>query len=1186
MSLDNLEAVDTLWNKIPTLETGENLDNFRKSGIFAVKDPANAPTTGDYFLVSMDTAIAGQRRGHQTLHRTDDGTTYTRERTTTGWTSWSSGGGGGGYSTPSAVAAALDELLEPYGWRTPDRTFNVLDYGAVRGDSDGSANRAAFENAILACDAVGGGIIYAPGGRYVINYGGSASVGGIRLRSNMTLQGDGMGVTIIQCADIGNNDLAGVVRTQSGIENQHIYVKDLTIDGNKAGQTGWANIICFFAGVTPDDRVHMDTDIWCINVECKNGKNGTTGSSNLSRGYGFDPHEVVDRFHAINCYAHDCERDGFVLDGVLNFKLLGCRSNSNGRYGYNFIATTFNGQVVGCSADGNTGNNFMVQGDSHHIKLDGCFSFNAGEQGIRIRRGTTVIDTFCTITNCHVEGSARNGINLTGCGYNVVQDNYIVDSSQTTNNTYMQVSLDEDDGDSGVFTGAAYNVIKGNRALAKSATTNKAKAGYREDLSGVDPNNNTYMFNLSEGHVQAKYLTISTTSRLIDSAPAWYNVRDYDAKADGSTSDTTIIRSVIDLVSTAGGGVVYCPAGTYALNGTGTASQGCLALPANVTLLGDGPGKTILKLLDQGNNTVTGIVRLLSGSANTNVEIIGITIDGNASAQTGNGDHTGIYTGGTGDADVKIIDVEVKNCNNGTGSLGYGVRLKDVGTRFTLVNVYSHDNDRDGFNIDTVTKVHMLNCRSAANGRHGFDITGANGVRLVDCTGESNLQSNFVIEGDAYDVSVNGGRCYGATVEGFRIKTGASVSDTRVNVNGMLIDGNQRDGMKIGGAQNNRVTGCTFRDNGQQTDNTYPDISLLKDTTNTTPTADYNVIQANTFYASQSNKAKYGISETASEADNNSFVGNTFRGHTTSSVNKNGAASVRQDSTLWELPVTTPSAVADSNVVLLSRTKGSKIVLPATMDPVGRIRELQHSLHGRNVGFVNVANQNGTTVNTHGLALAVGTGTPLGTTLTGRNTFAAGTKVGTVRKVAAVGAAAVSSGALYATSSNQYATRGSASGVGGFFFSTIFGVAVMTANARGFFGVATAASLTTHALTSGALSTLLDSFGIGFDAGDANFSLVYNDNSGSANKVDLGSNFAVANDTVWELILACKPNDTNVYYYVRNVLTGNVTGGVVSTDLPRNSVGLAPQYVLYNSSGADATAMSIDFSSAYIETDN
>jgi hypothetical protein len=894
MTVDTLRSVDTLWNKIPTLTDGENLDNFRRSGVFAVKDPIGAPTTGDYFLIAMDTNLGGQRRGHHTLHRTNDGSTYTRERNASGWTSWATGGGGGGAVDGVAVAEALDAYLGAYRWRTPDKIFNVLDYGAVRGDSTGAQNRTAFELAILACEAAGGGVIYAPGGRYVINYGGSASVGGVRLRSNMTLQGDGMGVTIIQCADIGNNDLAGVVRTQSGIENSNVVVRDLTIDGNKAAQTGWSNIICFYAGVTPNDRVNMDRDIQCINVEVKNGKNGTAGSSNLSRGYGFDPHEVVDRFVAINCYAHDCERDGFVLDGVLNFQLIGNRSYNNGRYGFNIITECFNGLITANIADGNGSNNYMVQGDSHHIKIDGNFSFRAGEQGIRVRRGATIVDTFVTITNNHVELSNKNGINLTGSNFNTVQHNVIIDSSQLTHNTYMQFSADEDDGDTTIFTGANDNLIQHNRAIVRATTVNKAKAGFREDLSGAQPQRNVYVFNHSEGHVSGKYLTLSTTARQIDSTPAWFNVLDNGVKRDG-TNQTPALRALVDLVSSLGGGVVYCPAGEYAVSGTGTASQGCVALPSNVTLLGDGMGKTIFKLLDQVDVTVTGIVRLLSGSANTNVAVIGLTIDGNKVAQTGIGDHTGIYTGGAGDSDVLIADVEVKNCQNGTGNLGHGLRFKDVGSRLKAINVYTHDNERDGVNVDTVTKVTLGSVRSINNGRNGFDFTNCSDVDVDNCIGEGNL-NNFVVENDAFNIRFHGGKCSGATNEGFRIRTGGTISSTRVLVTGMDISENGRDGLKISGAADNVVIANVFRNNGQTTNATYSDVILNKDTVNTVPLADNNVISFNTMTALATNKTRNAVRETATEASNTVVQMNTYRGQTvTPAVELTGTGSYVRD---------------------------------------------------------------------------------------------------------------------------------------------------------------------------------------------------------------------------------------------------------------------------------------------------
>lgn len=60
----------------------------------------------------------------------------------------------------------------------------------------------------------------------------------------------------------------------------------------------------------------------------------------------------------------------------------------------------------------------------------------------------------------------------------------------------------------------------------------------------------------------------------------------FGADNTGAVDATSAIQAAIDAASNAGGGVVYCPAGTYLLKGT-------VYLADDVTLAGDGMGKTI-----------------------------------------------------------------------------------------------------------------------------------------------------------------------------------------------------------------------------------------------------------------------------------------------------------------------------------------------------------------------------------------------------------------------------------------------------------------------------------------------------------------------------------------------------------------------------------------------------------------
>lgn len=97
----------------------------------------------------------------------------------------------------------------------------------------------------------------------------------------------------------------------------------------------------------------------------------------------------------------------------------------------------------------------------------------------------------------------------------------------------------------------------------------------------------------------------------------------YNAKADGTTDNTTAIQSALNQASADGGGIVFLPPGKYKVSGD-------LSIPANVELKGSadnstaptGPGSTLEVYADRGNAAGTPFLRLAAGSG-----VRGLTID-------------------------------------------------------------------------------------------------------------------------------------------------------------------------------------------------------------------------------------------------------------------------------------------------------------------------------------------------------------------------------------------------------------------------------------------------------------------------------------------------------------------------------------------------------------------------------
>ncbi|NTU46121.1 hypothetical protein HGA88_00685 [Candidatus Roizmanbacteria bacterium] len=105
-------------------------------------------------------------------------------------------------------------------------TYNILDYGAKK---DGVADDSqALQTVIDIASKVNGGTVLIPAGNYVFSKS-------VILRSNVTIQGSGVGKTIIKCDRkfsyvFANNEDRSAELTTDSIDN--VEINDLTIDTN------------------------------------------------------------------------------------------------------------------------------------------------------------------------------------------------------------------------------------------------------------------------------------------------------------------------------------------------------------------------------------------------------------------------------------------------------------------------------------------------------------------------------------------------------------------------------------------------------------------------------------------------------------------------------------------------------------------------------------------------------------------------------------------------------------------------------------------------------------------------------------------------------------------------------------------------------------------------------------------
>ncbi len=138
----------------------------------------------------------------------------------------------------------------------------------------------------------------------------------------------------------------------------------------------------------------------------------------------------------------------------------------------------------------------------------------------------------------------------------------------------------------------------------------------------------------------------------------------------------------------------------------------------------------------------------------------------------------------------------------------------------------------------------------------------------------------------------------------------------------------------------------------------------------------------------------------------------------------------------------------------------------------------------------------------------------------------------------------------------------------GFRFITTFRVAdtVFGSTCQQFYGmVGTIAEIVVGGAGLIQVSTLTNIIGVGNDGSDTNLQVMHNDASGTATKIDLGSGFPANRTagsemtTMYSIEIYNQVGTTDVKYRVVNLESGDVAQGIITTNLPSTTQGLAIQ---------------------------
>ncbi|MFC3080128.1 glycosyl hydrolase family 28-related protein [Phenylobacterium terrae] len=364
---------------------------------------------------------------------------------------------------------------------------------------------------------------------------------------------------------------------------------------------------------------------------------------------------------------------------------------------------------------------------------------------------------------------------------------------------------------------------------------------------------------------------------------ATYNVMDFGAVGNGLVNDRAAIQAALDKAYQDGGGVVYIPAGVYAIDGgAATRTYAGLQVRDNVTIIGDGMGETIIKAMDGNTVGFTGLIRTPVGEETHNVTIKDLTLDGNRANTSGKVD--GFFCGtepGSPEKcyDITLLNVEAMNCS------GYGIDPHEQTVRMWIENCVSHGNGLDGFTLDFLIDSTIKNNVSYGNDRHGFNVvTQTHNTVLEGNIAYDNGSSGIVIQRGSENVpspqgiTIKGGAIYG-NLDGILVKMSHDII-----IDGVHVYENDREGIKVYGSRDVTITGSTIENNSQLGSNLYAEIYLnqyVDDLTSSTFWVSDVTITNNTI---GSTNASYGIREAVevvgSHIDGNVFEGSFVRAQT------------------------------------------------------------------------------------------------------------------------------------------------------------------------------------------------------------------------------------------------------------------------------------------------------------------
>ena len=339
-----------------------------------------------------------------------------------------------------------------------------------------------------------------------------------------------------------------------------------------------------------------------------------------------------------------------------------------------------------------------------------------------------------------------------------------------------------------------------------------------------------------------------------------YNVRDYGAKGDGSTDDTTAFNNA-NTAATATNGLIYAPHGTYMLNPTNLN-----ALTAS--LQGESMLGTIFKVVAAFNGTQN-LIRVVSV---TGITVGNFTVDGNKGSIAG-GTQYGLYISTTTNSGA--YNVIAKNW------IGVGIHYYN-NTRSFGNNLWGTANNYHGLEFEQNVSCTFLDLHGYANTLHGVLVdpgevggTGSKGNTFtnIQCDGNSQYGlafnaanadvSAWLSEGDVFNnVSLTNNTQYGLNI----------YKQDKQTFNGLYIANNGFFGIYLFESQLNTFNGLFMHNNSQAGAGSYDEILVEGWSSNNSHPSSNNIFNGGQILIDGATKARYAFNEGTSHDGPNTVV--------------------------------------------------------------------------------------------------------------------------------------------------------------------------------------------------------------------------------------------------------------------------------------------------------------------------